>query len=601
MKKVGRKWKKQVITVFFLVVALSSVLGMNDRSCIYVEAAELIDLSNLPSYPIDGQSYWVIFNEGFRNDRIEMTTCDINLNTDVAYICWDSSLDLKNANVVGKYNQYYLNDKGEWEKIGSYSRFTDYATNVVASNLNVYNSSGDLIIPKSNLYKTNVASGESNYIFNYEGKKYISSAYNDFVNNNQWTTIEETVIKSGNFNWINAIASAISVNDGSALHNNVWKESNFFTDPNNNSAISAIDVGGTLISMINGFVTGGRAGITNIKLQLQSNGSKNRMLLLYGSPIETYYAGKTVWLHDILTNAHSGEAAYFLWAKEDEDALIRKCFKGLKNEGEYSMKITFSNQNDYLDSPYKYTIIIGKDGKVYQYPILHNGTKMEVYHKVDGQNATYEFDATQLVNSEKIEIDKQVGEDIIKFLNNKSWQVKAVNQTIKVKDKITKKLGDTKFSLNAKAKTAITYKSSNPKIVSIDKKGKVTVKAIGSAKITITAVGTNKYKKAQKQVTITVIPKETSISKLKSYNTKINVSWKKHKQAISGYQIQCSTDKKFKNDCKTIVIKSKNSTSKMVKNLKNKKKYYFRIRVYKTVAQKKYYSNWSKVKSIKTK
>ena len=600
MEKVRKKWKKQVIIVLSLVLALSSVLGISDRSN-YVKAADIIDLSNLPSYPIDGQSYWVIFNEGFRNDRIEMTTCDINPNTDAAYICWDSSLDLKNANVVGEYNQYCLNDKGEWEKIGSYSRFTDYATNVIASNLNVYNSSGDLIIPKSNLYKTNVASGENNYIFNYEGKKYISSAYNDFVDNNQWTTLEETVIKSGNFNWVNAITSAISVNDGSALDNNAWKESNFFTDPNNNSAISAMDVGGTIISMVNGFVTGGRAGVTDIKLRLQSNGSRNRMLLLYGSPIETYYAGKTLWLHEILTNAHSGEAAYFLWAKEDEDALIRKCFKGLKSDGKYSMKITFSNQNDYLDSPYKYTVIIGDDGKVYQYPILHNGTKMEIYHKADGQNVTYEFDATQLVNSEKIEVDDQVGKDIIKFLDNKSWQVKAVNQTIKVKDKITKKLGDAKFSLNAKAKTAITYKSSDSKIVSVDKKGKVTVKAIGSAKITITAVGTNKYKKVQKQVTITVIPKGTSISKLKPYNTKISVSWKKHKQAISGYQIQCSTDKKFKSGCKTLVIKSKNSTSKMVKNLKNKKKYYFRIRVYKTVDKKKYYSNWSKVRSKKTK
>ncbi len=600
MERANKNWKKQVLIALLIMLALGSVLGISGTSD-YVKAAETIDLSNLPSYPVDGQSYWVIFKEGFRNDRIEMTTCNIELNSNAAYICWDSSLDIKGASVVGEYNQYKLNDNGEWEKIGSYSRFTDYATNVIASNLNIYNSSGDLIIPKSNLYKTNALNGEKNYILNYEGKNYISSAYNDFANNNQWTTLEETVIKSGNFNWINAIVSSISVNDGSALDNNAWKESNFFTDPNNNLAISAIDVGGTIISMVNGFVTGGRAGITDIKLQLQSNGSKNRMLLLYGSPIETYYAGKTLWLHDILTNAHSGETVYFLQAKEDEDALIRKCFKGLKNDGKYSMKITFSNQNDYLDCPYKYTVIIDGDGKVYQYPILHNGTKMEIYHKGDGKNITYEFDATQLINSEKIEVDEQVGKDIIAFLNSKSWQEKAINQTIKVKETFTKKLGDGKFLLNAKAKTSMTYKSSNSKVASVDKKGKVTVKAIGSAKITITAVGTNKYKKAQKQVMITVIPKGTSISMLKSYNKKIRVNWKKHKQAISGYQVQCSTDKKFKKSCKTIIIKDKNSMSKMVKNLKSKKKYYFRIRVYKTVDKKNYYSNWSSAKKKKAK
>ena len=52
---------------------------------------------------------------------------------------------------------------------------------------------------------------------------------------------------------------------------------------------------------------------------------------------------------------------------------------------------------------------------------------------------------------------------------------------------------------------------------------------------------------------------------------------------------------------KKVTIKKNKTTSTIVKKLKNKKKYYVRIRTYKTVSGKKYYSGWSKVKNVKTK
>ena len=47
--------------------------------------------------------------------------------------------------------------------------------------------------------------------------------------------------------------------------------------------------------------------------------------------------------------------------------------------------------------------------------------------------------------------------------------------------------------------------------------------------------------------------------------------------------------------------KKQKTTKNKVKKLKAKKKYYVRIRTYKTVNGKKVYSSWSKVKSVKTK
>ena len=38
----------------------------------------------------------------------------------------------------------------------------------------------------------------------------------------------------------------------------------------------------------------------------------------------------------------------------------------------------------------------------------------------------------------------------------------------------------------------------------------------------------------------------------------------------------------------------------LTKNLKAKKKYYIRVRTYKTVSGKKYYSTWSKTKTVTT-
>lgn len=95
-------------------------------------------------------------------------------------------------------------------------------------------------------------------------------------------------------------------------------------------------------------------------------------------------------------------------------------------------------------------------------------------------------------------------------------------------------------------------------------------------------------------------PKKTSIKKLSNGKKKFTLSWSKI-SGVSGYQIQYSTDKKFKKNNKSVNIKKQKTTKTTVKNLKSYKKYYVRIRTYKTVNGKKVYSSWSKAKSVKTK
>lgn len=93
-------------------------------------------------------------------------------------------------------------------------------------------------------------------------------------------------------------------------------------------------------------------------------------------------------------------------------------------------------------------------------------------------------------------------------------------------------------------------------------------------------------------------PSKTSMTSLKGGKKSFTVKWKK--VACSGYEIQYSTNKKMKNAV-TKKIKKSGTTKLTVKKLKAKKTYYVRVRAYQTVNGKKYYSGWSKIKSIRTK
>ena len=83
---------------------------------------------------------------------------------------------------------------------------------------------------------------------------------------------------------------------------------------------------------------------------------------------------------------------------------------------------------------------------------------------------------------------------------------------------------------------------------------------------------------------------------------KAYVSWYSVSDA-SGYQIKYSTNKKFKKGSatKTITVKGRTKTKKVIKKLKKKKKYYFKIRAYKKWKKKTVYSKWSSKKWAKAK
>ncbi|MGN1328106.1 MAG: fibronectin type III domain-containing protein [Eubacterium sp.] len=98
--------------------------------------------------------------------------------------------------------------------------------------------------------------------------------------------------------------------------------------------------------------------------------------------------------------------------------------------------------------------------------------------------------------------------------------------------------------------------------------------------------------------------KKASIKKINKGKKCFKLYWKKV-SGITGYQIQYSTDKKFKKNKKTVTVNKNKTTSLKVTKLKSKKKYYIRIRTYKLSKingkKVKVYSSWSSIKSVTVK
>lgn len=179
----------------------------------------------------------------------------------------------------------------------------------------------------------------------------------------------------------------------------------------------------------------------------------------------------------------------------------------------------------------------------------------------------------------------------------------------------TKKIN--KISNVKLSKSIYTYdkKAKKPTVTVKDSKGKTlkngtdyTVtyvsgrRSIGSYKVTVQLKG-KKYS-GKKTWTFRIAPAGTSIKSAKAGKTKVTVNWKKQTRNTSGYIIQYSANKSFRN-VKQITISSNKAKSKQITKLSTKKQYYVRICTYKNVKKNgkttKICSDWSNAVAVKTK
>lgn len=179
------------------------------------------------------------------------------------------------------------------------------------------------------------------------------------------------------------------------------------------------------------------------------------------------------------------------------------------------------------------------------------------------------------------------------------------NGTISAVKTIT--LSASKYSYDGKAKTpSVTIKTKDGRTLKKDTDYTLSYssgrKNVGKYTVKITFKG---MYKGTKNLTYNINPKGTSMSKVTAAKKGFKAVWKKQATQTTGYELQYSTSSNFKKGTKTVNISKNKTTSKSVGKLSAKKKYYVRVRTYKTVKfcgkNVKLYSGWSKAKAVTTK
>ena len=175
------------------------------------------------------------------------------------------------------------------------------------------------------------------------------------------------------------------------------------------------------------------------------------------------------------------------------------------------------------------------------------------------------------------------------------------------KGKITPTTITLTYGTNAKirvaAKGRTTCSVTNKKIAVLTSSGKLVPKNTGVTTLKVKADASGKYKGRTITYRLIVLPKKETVTYAKSLKAgQITLKWKKDTRA-TGYQIQYSTSSKFaKKATKTILMKNSRITKKTIQKLSGGKKYYVRVRAYKTMKingkKTNKYGAWSRRKAV---
>ena len=159
------------------------------------------------------------------------------------------------------------------------------------------------------------------------------------------------------------------------------------------------------------------------------------------------------------------------------------------------------------------------------------------------------------------------------------------------------------FKLKAKcngAASAISYKSSNPKIISVSAAGRLQAKSYGRATVTITASDSpvDEYGRTVKKIALTIVPRQVQVKKIvrtrdsQGKLDSVYVEWKKD-QTVDGCQYSIAYNQNYTNSTNGEKAGTDNFIRLRYLDV-SKDKMYIRVRTYKKAGSKTYYGKWSK-------
>ncbi len=254
-----------------------------------------------------------------------------------------------------------------------------------------------------------------------------------------------------------------------------------------------------------------------------------------------------------------------------------------------------------LGNQYAFELIIPSGYTLDQIKLNKNyeGEPLPKAYKVSGNRITFIYDK---------EIQKQIqkpgvggGFEVYYYLRKGSGSSSQGATKInlpKTEYKVT--AGAKAFNLNAKVVngSALTYHSSRPSVISVNKKGRITVKKPGQAVITVKSKASAKYTGKTVKVTITAAPRKTaSVSAVSPRKKSLKITWKKVPSA-SGYTI-CYSDRKDMKNYQTATASGSRTVSLTVNNLAPGKYVYVRVRAYYMDGKTSISGKWSNAVRVK--
>ena len=182
-----------------------------------------------------------------------------------------------------------------------------------------------------------------------------------------------------------------------------------------------------------------------------------------------------------------------------------------------------------------------------------------------------------------------------KAFTNAAFRVQTKNVTIAALprtsiSKATVKAIEDQVYTGSAIKPALTLKYGGKKLVKGTDYTVSFADNVKPGKATVTITGKNAYK-GKTTVTFKILPKKVKLVSVKPGKAKITVTWKKG-AGVTGYEIEYSLKKDF-SASKTVTVSGAATVRTQIKNLKPGKAYYVRIRAFKKVGSKKYWSEWS--------
>ena len=287
-------------------------------------------------------------------------------------------------------------------------------------------------------------------------------------------------------------------------------------------------------------------------------------------------------------NLNAGTASVIITGINDYTGKIEKTFKITQSAQNITAKVASS------------TIAVGKTVKVTgsgnkgTLSFTSSDTKIATVDETKGVVTARKVGTVKItVNAAATDNYKTASKTVtVKVVPAATTQVKAANQTKGIKLTWKKVAGATGYKVYRGSKLVKTIKSGSTltctDTAANTNGSKYTFKVIATAATGISPLS--------KSVTTYRVSRPAISSLKNSASKKMTVKWGKNTKA-NGYQIQYSLKSNFASP-KTVTIGKNTIVSKVIGSLTKGKKYYVRIRSYKTMSGKKHYSAWSALKSV---